>query len=142
MLRARKLISAALGMCAAVAVLSAALCGPELNAPGSGDVSGTWTAPGPAAGMTDITLALVQTPDGVIAGNFTATGSPNLQVCPQTGPCLLSSTVEGVNTVLQVNLELRDAGTFTGQLVAADRLRGTMTRIENTIIEFNRVPVP
>lgn len=113
-------------------------CGPELNTPGSGDVSGTWTAPGPAGGLTDITLVLQQAGDGTVTGTFQATGTPSLQKCPSTGACALASTVEGVNTVLQVNLELVGAGSFTGQLITSTRLRGTMSHTVSGVIEFTR----
>ena len=46
---------------------------------------------------------------------------------------------DGANTVLQVNLELTNSGTFTGQLIGVDILRGTMTRGENSLVEFDRV---
>jgi hypothetical protein len=135
----RKYFSAVLGLIAALATLSAALCGPELTTPGSGDVSGTWHADGPAAGLSNITMVLEQTSDGDVTGTFTASGTPGKQVCPESGPCMISSTVDGANTVLQVNLELKNSGTFTGQLIGTDRLRGTMTRAENSLIEFDRV---
>ena len=135
----RKYFSRVLSLIAAVATLSAALCGPELTTPGTGDVSGTWHADGPAAGLSNITMVLDQATDGEITGTFTAVGTPGKQVCPVSGPCNIASTVDGANTVLQVNLELRDSGTFTGQLIGADILRGTMTRVGNSLIEFDRV---
>ena len=117
-------------------------CGPELTTPGDTDVSGTWFSAGPAAGMTNITMVLNQTPDGHVTGTFTATGTSGQQVCPTTGPCALSSTIDGANTVLQVNLELKNAGTFTGQIITTARLRGTMTRSANSLVEFVRTSGP
>jgi len=131
--------SVTLALFAAVATLSAALCGPELTTPGSGDVSGTWHANGPAAGLSNITMVLEQTTNGGVTGTFTASGTPGQQVCPASGPCDISSTIDGAHTVLQVNLELKNSGTFTGQLIGADILRGTMTRSENSLVEFDRV---
>ena len=125
---------------AALLVLSASFCGPELTTPGSVDVSGTWFGAGPAAGLSDITMVLTQTSDGHVSGTFTATGTSGPQVCPTTGPCTLSSTINGANTVLQVNLILKDAGTFTGQIITPTHLRGTMTSTDNAIVEFDRIP--
>ncbi|MDQ6770491.1 MAG: hypothetical protein M3Z54_10950 [Gemmatimonadota bacterium] len=141
--RTRKtLLSRAATIVAICATLSASFCGPELTTPGDTDISGTWFAGGPAAGMTNITMVLHQSPDGHVIGTFTATGTQGQQVCPATGPCALSSTIDGVNTVLQVNLVLTDGGTFTGQVIAPTILRGTMTRNENTLVEFNRTAGP
>ena len=141
--RARPLLSRAI----ALALLTASIgffpgCGPELTTPGDGDVSGTWFSAGPAAGMTNITMVLHQTPDGHVTGTFTATGTSGQQVCPMTGPCALSSTIDGANTVLQVNLELKNAGTFTGQIITPSRLHGTMTRSASDLVEFVRTDVP
>ncbi len=133
-IRARAIVA----LFAALAPLVATACGPELTTPGDSDVSGTWFAAGPAAGMTNITMVLDQTSDGQVTGTFTATGTQGQQVCPTTGPCMISSTINGANTVLQVNLELKDAGTFTGQVITPTKLRGTMTRNENSLVEFDR----
>ena len=125
-----------------IACIGLSGCGPELTTPGSTNVSGTWFAAGPAAGMSNITMVLVQASDGHVTGTFTATGTQGQQVCPTTGPCTLSSTINGVNTVLQVNLELKDAGTFTGQVITPMELRGTMTRTDNSLISFDRMLTP
>jgi hypothetical protein len=117
-------------------------CGPALTTPGETDVSGTWFAAGPAAGMTNITIVLAQAADGHVTGTFSATGTQGQQVCPTGGPCSLSSTINGVNTVLQVNLELKDAGTFTGQVITPTELRGAMARTDVSPISFGRVSVP
>ncbi|MDQ6690281.1 MAG: hypothetical protein M3Z18_07205 [Gemmatimonadota bacterium] len=141
--RARKtLLSRGATIVAICATLSAGFCGPELTTPGDTDISGTWFAAGPAAGMSNISMVLRQTPDGQVSGTYTALGTQGQQVCPATGPCALSSTIGGVNTVLQVNLVLTDGGTFTGQVIAPTILRGTMTTNENTLVEFNRSAGP
>ena len=137
--RARNtLLSRAATIVAISAALSASACGPELTTPGDTNISGTWFAAGPAAGMTNITMVMAQTGDGHLSGTFTATGTPGQQVCPATGPCALSSTINGVNTVLQVSLDLKDAASFTGQVINPTTLRGTMTSGENTLVVFNR----
>jgi hypothetical protein len=138
----RTLIPRAATMVALSSLLGASFCGPELTNPASTDVSGTWFAAGPAAGMTDITMVLQQAADGLVTGTFTATGTQDEQVCPTIGPCTLSSTINGANTVLQVNLELKDAGTFTGQVITSTALRGTMTRVGSALVEFARTAGP
>ena len=141
MLRSHRfLISRAAMVVALTSVLGASFCGPELTTPADTDVSGTWRSAGPAAGMSNITMILKQQSDGSIAGTFTATGTSPDQHCPTTGPCALSSTVKGANTVLQVNLDLKDAGTFTGQVVTPTRMHGTMTSMESALVDFDRGP--
>ena len=125
-----------------IACIGLSGCGPELTTPGRTNVSGTWFAAGPAAGMTNITMVLAQAADGHVTGTFTATGTQGLQVCPTTGPCSLSSTINGVNTVLQVNLELKDAGTFTGQVITPTALRGAMSRTDISPVSFDRLSTP
>ena len=126
---------------AALAFAIAAIgCGPDLNAPASSNVSGTWFAPGPAAGFTNITVNLTQTPDGMISGTYTATSDPSLGLCPAgLVPCVVSSTLTGANTVFQVFLQLNGAGQFTGQLLGQTTLKGAMNRIDVTqAIEFTK----
>jgi hypothetical protein len=139
---ARSLLAPIYGSAFLVACIGLSGCGPDLNSPGSTNVSGTWFADGPAAGMTNIAMILVQTPDGHVTGTFTAIGTQGEQVCPASGPCNISSTINGVNTVLQVNLELKDAGTFTGQVITSTQLRGTMTRTSNSLVVFIRSSTP
>jgi len=131
-LSSRYRISRSLAIAALIGAIAAASCGPELSAPGSGDVSGTWYAAGPAAGLTNVTIVLTQSSDGTISGTYTATGTPNLQFCPATGPCAISGTISGGNTVFQVFFELKDAGQFTGQLITGTDLKGAMNRIGST----------
>jgi hypothetical protein len=125
-------ISRAIGIAALAGAIATVSCGPELTAPASTDVSGTWFAAGPAAGLTNVTMTLIQNSDGTISGTYTATGTPNLQFCPATGPCAISGTISGVNSVFQVFFELRDAGQFTGQLIDGSTLKGAMNRIDST----------
>ncbi len=128
-----------LGAMLALGALALGSCGPELTTPSSTDLSGTWVSPGPAAGMTDMSVTLSQTADGSLTGTYTATGTVPLQFCPATGPCRISSTVEGVNTVLQVTFYMKDAGTFTGQVITPGTISGAMSRISATqAVQFTR----
>jgi hypothetical protein len=125
-----------------VACINITGCGPALTTPGTTDVSGTWFAAGPAAGMSDITMVLTQTGDGHISGTFTATGTQGEQVCPATGVCSLSSKIDGLNTVLQISLNLIGAGSFTGQMTTTTELRGAIRQTDISPVSFERVAAP
>jgi len=130
---AKSQVFRALGIAALACAIATASCGPDLNSPASTDVSGTWFSPGPAAGLTNVTVILAQTSNGAITGTYTATGTPNLQFCPSSGPCSISGIIiNGSNTVFQVFFELQDAGQFTGQLNGGNVLKGAMSRISAT----------
>jgi hypothetical protein len=114
-------------------------CGPSLTTPSSTDISGTWVSPGPAAGMTNMSITLSQGADGSLTGTYTAIGTDGLQFCPGSGPCAITSTVSGLNTVLQVTFYMLDAGTFTGQVIAPGTIKGAMSRISaNEAVQFTR----
>jgi len=115
-----------------LASFALASCGPSLTTPSSTDVSGVWVSPGPAAGMTNMSVNLAQAADGSITGTYTAIGTPGLQFCPATGTCAISGTIAGSNSVLQVFFSMSDAGNFTGQAVGSATLRGAMSRIGST----------
>jgi hypothetical protein len=123
----------------AVLALALASCGPSLTTPSSTDITGTWTSPGPAAGMTNMSVTITQTADGSLTGTYTAIGSPSLQFCPASGPCNISSAVSGLNSVLQVFFYMKDAGTFTGQVTAPGTISGAMSRMSATDpVQFTR----
>jgi hypothetical protein len=116
-----------------------ASCGPPLTTPSSTDISGTWVSPGPAAGMTNMSITLTQAADGSLTGTYTAIGTAPLQFCPATPPCAITSTVSGINTVLQVFFYMKDAGTFTGQVTGPGVMKGAMQRISATdAVTFTR----
>ena len=116
----------------ATSALAVASCGPALTTPSSTDISGTWVSPGPAAGMTNMSVTLTQAADGSLTGTYTAIGTDPLQFCPATPPCAISGTVSGVNTVLQVFFYMTDAGTFTGQVIGTGTIKGAMSRASTT----------
>jgi hypothetical protein len=123
----------------AIGSLAIASCGPALTTPSSNDITGTWVSPGPAAGMTSMSLTLTQAADGSLTGTYSAIGTDPLQFCPATPPCAITSTVSGVNTVLQVFFYMKDAGTFTGQVTGPGTMKGAMARINTTeAVEFTR----
>ncbi len=114
------------------AALLIASCGPSLTTPSSENLTGTWRSPGPAAGMSNISITLTQAADGALTGTYTAIGTDPYQFCPATAPCAISSTVSGTNNVLQVFFYMKDAGTFTGQVTEPGTLKGAMQRIGTT----------
>ena len=86
-----------------------------------------------------MSINLTQGPDGSLTGTYTAIGTPVLQFCPATGPCAISGTISGANTVLEVFFYMKDAGTFTGQVTGGTTIRGAMTRTTSTgAVEFTR----
>ena len=89
--------------------------------------------------MTNMSVTLTQAADGSLTGTYTAIGTASLQSCPVNPPCAISGTVSGVNTVLQVFIIMKDAGTFTGQVIATGTMKGAMERI-NMIepVQFTR----
>ena len=103
-------------------------CGPELTTPGGTNISGTWFATGPAAGLTSIYVTITQGSDGSISGVYTADGTPNLQFCPATPKCTIGGTAIGTNTVLQVFFDLQNGGLFNGQVIDPHTMRGSMSR--------------
>jgi hypothetical protein len=123
----------------AIGSLAISDCGPALTTPSSNDITGTWVSPGPAAGMTSMSITLTQSADGSLTGTYSAIGTDPLQFCPATPPCAITSTVSGVNTVLQVFFYMKDAGTFTGQVTGPGTMKGAMARINATeAVEFTR----
>ena len=123
----------------AVGALALGACGPPLTTPSSTDISGTWISPGPAAGMTNMSITIKQAADGSLTGTYTAIGTIPLQFCPAIPPCAISGTVSGINTVLQVYFYMSDAGTFTGQVSGPATLKGAMQRISTTEpVQFTR----
>ena len=89
--------------------------------------------------MTNMSVTLTQAADGSLTGTYTAIGTPSLQFCPATGPCTISSTVSGLNSVLQVFFYMKDAGTFTGQVTAPGKISGAMSRMSATeAVQFTR----
>jgi hypothetical protein len=123
----------------ALGVIALSSCGPALTTPSSTNISGTWVSAGPAAGMTNITVNLAQASDGSLTGTYTAIGTDPLQFCPATPPCAISDIITGTNTVLQVFFYMKDAGTFTGQILSDGTVKGAMTRISaSDAVQFTR----
>jgi hypothetical protein len=123
-------ISRALGIALVALSIATVSCGPDLNSPASSDVTGTWFAPGPSTGFTNITVNLTQNPDGTVSGTYTATADPSLGLCPLTTGCPRTGTLTGANTVFQVFFLINGLGQFTGQLIGGTTLKGAMSRLD------------
>jgi hypothetical protein len=124
-----------------IALLVFSACGPELTEPADTDVTGTWVAAGPAAGLSNLTVRLIQTESGAISGTYEGIGTEGPQFCPPTPPCITAGPLLGSNTVLQVFIELENAWKNTRQIVGGQTLKGAMERTGLLgPIEFVRVP--
>lgn len=75
-------------------------------------------------------MNLIQEPQGIVSGGWTAKGEGGGGGCAPEVPCSASGTIIGRNTIAQVELELLGAGKFEGGLVEPNRLRGIFA-IEN-----------
>jgi hypothetical protein len=106
--------------------LALSACGPALTDPSSTNISGTWVAPGPAAGLTNMSVTVSQAADGTLSGTYRAIGTPSLQTCPPSPPCTISGKVSGANNAVQVLIYLNSAGNFTGQVTAPGTIKGAM----------------
>jgi hypothetical protein len=86
-------------------------------------------------------MELLQEPEGIVSGTWTAKGTGGGGGCPPTTPCNASGQIIGRNMVAGVEIELLGAGKFEGGLVEPTRLRGIFA-IENDYdtITFVRVP--
>lgn len=116
-------------------------CGPELTDPADSNVTGAWTSPDTVGGIYNIRLDLTQEASGGVSGSWSGLGVQVDGQCPADVGCTPANDVTGSNTVLQLHLEVLGAGTFTGQVIAADAFRGNLARGgSNYSIRFTRLP--
>ena len=116
-------------------------CGPELTDPADSNVTGAWTSPDTVGGIYNIRLDLTQDESGGVSGSWTGLGVQVDGQCPADTGCAPANNVTGSNTVLQLHLEVLGAGSFTGQVIAADAFRGNLARPSgNFPIRFTRAP--
>ena len=115
-------------------------CGPELTEPADSNVTGAWTSPDTVDRIYDIRLDLAQDESGAVSGSWSGLGVVVDGQCPDIG-CAPANNVTGSNTVLQLHIEVLGAGTFTGQVIAADAFRGNFAGPGgNFPIRFTRLP--
>ena len=105
-------------------------CAPEPTTPADTDLGGTWTSNAQLFTLSNFRMDLLQEPEGIVSGTWTAKGEGGGGGCPPATPCNASGHVIGRNTVASVDIELLGAGKFEGGLVEPNRLRGIFA-IEN-----------
>lgn len=141
-LKARESAKRVARLVCGIACVSAALaCGPELTDPADSNVTGAWTSPDTVGGIYNIRLDLVQDESGGVSGSWSGQADSVNGQCPADTGCAPTNDVTGSNTVLQLHLEILGAGSFTGQVIAADAFRGNLARGgSNFAIRFTRLP--
>jgi hypothetical protein len=97
-------------------------CGPELTEPAKTSLAGTWTSNARLFGYSNIRLTMVQEPQGVVSGRWTATGVEPANQCSVGTTC--NGDLIGRNLVAHVNIDLLNIGSFEGNLVEPQMLRG------------------
>lgn len=108
-------------------LMIAAGCAPEPSAPATTSLGGVWTANAHLFSFSQFKLTLVQEPNGIVSGGWSARGDGGAGGCAPSVPCDAFGNLIGVNTVSKVNLELLGAGSFEGVLTEPTRLRGAFS---------------
>ena len=109
---------------ALAAVIALGACAPEPTTPSSESLAGTWTSGAHLFALSSFRMELVQEPQGIVSGSWSAKRDPGGAACPEITPCDNSGPVIGLNTVAQVEIDLTGAGRFEGALLEHNRLRG------------------
>lgn len=124
-----------------VAALGAvAGCAAEPTDPSKLELSGVWKSFDQDFHIRNIVLTLDQPSPGIIVGKWRADGRTD-DACVVGVPCADSSIVTGRNEIAQVVLELLGAGTFVGERVKADTLKGIIrTENKNFHVTFGKYP--
>jgi hypothetical protein len=104
-------------------------CSKDANAPDANtSVTGHWISSDTVEVITGFDVHIVQNDVGNISGNWVGkTKITNGRCDPNLG-CSPTNGVFGGNVNLRVDLEILGAGSFTGQLVTRDELKGRMIR--------------
>lgn len=108
------------------ALLMTGACAPEPTSPATTSLAGVWTANAHLFALSDLELTLIQEPEGIVSGGWSAKGDGGTGGCLPNTPCNASGHLIGRNTRGQVALELLGAGRFEGALVDQDRMRGAL----------------
>jgi hypothetical protein len=108
-------------------------CAPEPTEPAKTSLAGTWASNASMFGLSNMRMTLVQEPEGIVSGGWTATGIGPAGDCPIEGvACAASGSLIGRNLVAHVEIELIRAGRFEGILIEPQRLRGAFTVLTGT----------
>lgn len=123
------------------AVILVMACAPEPTEPADTNLQGLWTANANLFTLSSFRMDIVQEPQGIVSGGWSAKGTGGGGGCPVATPCNASGVLIGRNTVAQVELELLGAGKFEGALVEPNRMRGIFAVGESyDTITFVRAP--
>lgn len=117
-------------------------CGPDLNSPGQGSVTGKWQTPDSVSFFSDVKLDLAQSQQGDITGSWTGRVKGGNLTCPVSLPtCAAANEAFGRNTVVGISIEVLGVGKFTGQLEGGKELHGDISRFDgNFKVKFTRLP--
>lgn len=125
------------GVLVATAVTGIA-CGREPTDPARADLTGLWKSFDRDLYIYNIEMEITQARPGVIIGKWRALGRTD-NACTVGIPCTDSSVITGRTEVAQVVIELLGAGTFVGELVSANQLKGIMrSETQNFHVTFAR----
>jgi hypothetical protein len=107
-------------------LVALAACGPEPTEPSKTSLAGTWASNANLFGLSNIRMKIVQEPQGVVSGGWTGTGVGPAGDCPVGVTCATNGDLIGRNLVGHVNIELIRGGSFEGNLVEPQKLRGIL----------------
>ena len=112
----------------AVVLLSAVIsCGPEITEPASTNITGRWTSSDVIGPLSNISLEVVQASDGSVQGQWAGVSSSPNPPCPPELGSAPTGPLNGLNTVLALQLSLLGIGNFDGQVRDESTLRGSFT---------------
>ena len=114
-----------------LAMLLVGACAPEPTTPADTDLGGVWTSNARLFTLSQFRMNLIQEPEGIVSGGWTARGEGGGGGCAPEIPCNASGIIIGRNTVAHVELELLGAGKFEGGLVEPDKMRGIFAIVTN-----------
>jgi hypothetical protein len=113
-------------------------CGREPTDPARADLTGLWKSFDRDLYIYNIEMEVTQAHPGVIVGKWRALGRTD-NVCTPGVVCKDSSVITGRTEVAQVVIELLGAGTFVGELVSANVLKGIIrSETQNFHVTFTR----
>ncbi|MEP6905233.1 MAG: hypothetical protein ABI875_04070 [Gemmatimonadales bacterium] len=114
-------------------------CAPEPTTPATTSLAGVWTSTAHEFSLSQLKLTIVQEPNGIVSGNWTARGDGGEGGCAPQIPCNASGGLIGQNLVSTVVINLLGAGKIQGALVEPARIRGILIiGIANDTITFDR----
>jgi hypothetical protein len=122
----------------AAAIVTGIACGREPTDPARADLTGLWKSFDRDLYIYNIEMEVTQARPGVIIGKWRALGRTD-NACTVGIPCKDSSVITGRTEVAQVVIELLGAGTFVGELVSANQLKGIIrSETQNFHVTFTR----